>query len=143
MNLAPLFVDTWGWMAVGHRRKPHHSEVRDLYQDLREAQIPITTSDYVLDELITLLFRREHFTESVRFVEGLFAAVEQSYLAVERVTPKDVSAAWELRKRFQDKPDISFTDLTSMVLMRDLGISQVLTGDEHFIQVGMGFSRLP
>jgi len=143
MNLTPVFVDTWGWMALGHRRDPHHGEVRDLYRDLREAQIPITTSDYVLDELITLLFRRERFTEAVRFVEGIFAAVEQSYLAVERVMPKDVSAAWELRKRFQDKPDISFTDLTSMVLMRDLGISQVLTGDEHFIQVGMGFSRLP
>lgn len=143
MSFAPVFVDTWGWMVLGHRREPQHGEVREFYRDLREAQIPITTSDYVLDELITLLFRRERFTESVRFVEGLFAAVEQGHLVVARVMPKDVSAAWELRKRFQDKTDISFTDLTSMVLMRELGISQVLTGDEHFIQVGMGFSKLP
>jgi len=78
-----------------------------------------------------------------RFVEGLLAATEQGHLVVKRVTPKVFSATWGLRKRFQDKPDISFTDLTSMVLMRELGISQVLTGDEHFIQVGMGFSKLP
>jgi uncharacterized protein len=63
MNLAPVFVDTWGWMALGHRRDPQHGEVRDLYRQLREEQIPITTSDYVLDELITLLFRRESFDE--------------------------------------------------------------------------------
>ncbi|MGC9400690.1 MAG: type II toxin-antitoxin system VapC family toxin [Anaerolineae bacterium] len=143
MNLVPVFVDTWGWMALGYRRDPQHGEVRDLYRQLREEQIPITTSDYVLDELITLLFRRESFTEAARFVEGLLAATEQGHLVVKRVTPKVFSATWGLRKRFQDKPDISFTDLTSMVLMRELGISQVLTGDEHFIQVGMGFSKLP
>ncbi|HED03407.1 MAG TPA: PIN domain-containing protein [Candidatus Fraserbacteria bacterium] len=64
-------------------------------------------------------------------------------MRVERVTADRFSAAWELRKRFQDKPLISFTDLLSMVLMKEQGIRQVLTEDEHFIQVGMGFSRVP
>ena len=37
--------------------------------------------------------------------------------------------AWELKKRFNDKPRISFADLTSMAIMAELGIQQVLTED--------------
>ena len=143
MNLEPVFVDTWGWMALGHRQEPRHDKVQAFYRKLRAQQIPICTSDYVLDELITLLFRRENFTESVRFVDGLFAAIAQGHLVMERVTSERFATAWEIRKQFQDKPGISFTDLTSMAIMRDLGISHVLTADEHFIQVGMGFFREP
>jgi len=143
MNLEPVFVDTWGWMALGHRRQPRHVKVQEFYRKLREQQTRIYTSDYILDELITLLFRRESFTESVRFVDGLFAAIAQGHLLMERVTWERFATAWELRKQFQDKPGISFTDLTSMAIIRDLRISQVLTEDEHFIQAGMGFFRVP
>jgi hypothetical protein len=30
-----------------------------------------------------------------------------------------------------------------MVIMDERGIAQVLTEDDHFIQVGMGFSQVP
>ncbi len=138
-----MFVDTWGWMALGHRRDPQHAEVRRTYEALRRHGIPIWTSDYVLDELITLLFRREVFAEAVRFVAGIMAAQAVGHARIERVTPERFFEAWELRKRFHDKPTLSFTDLTSMVIMGERGIHQVLTGDEHFVQVGMGFLRIP
>ena len=48
-----------------------------------------------------------------------------------------------LRLKFQDKPRISFTDLTSMVVMKELRIADILTGDTHFVQVGMGFVTVP
>ena len=143
MNREAIFVDTWGWMAFGHRREPRHAEVKRVYQGFRSSEIPIYTSDYVLDELVTLLFRREVFEEAVRFVEGILAAAALGQVRVERVTPDRFFAAWELRKRFQDKPTISFTDLTSMVIMEERGILEVLTQDEHFIWAGMGFSRVP
>jgi len=103
----------------------------------------VYTSDYVLDELITLLFRREAFEEAVRFVEGLFHASEQRLLTIERITSARFSSAWGLRKKLQDKPQISFTDLISMAVMEDLGIERVLTDDEHFGHVGMGFRKCP
>jgi predicted nucleic acid-binding protein len=70
-NRTGVFVDTWGWMALGHQREPRHVQVKRLYEQLRANDVPIYTSDYVLDELITLLFRREIFQESIRFVEGI------------------------------------------------------------------------
>ena len=138
-----VFIDTWGWMTLGHRTESRHTEVKSIYRELRNNQILIYTSDYVLDELITLLFRRERFGEATRFVEGIFAASALEQVRIERVTPDRFVAAWELRKRFQDKPGISFTDLTSIAIMNERSIHQVLTEDEHFVQVGMGFSRLP
>lgn len=130
-------------MALGHRRDTHHAEVKRLYEELRKANTPIYTSDYVLDETISLLFRREVFQEAVRFVEGVIAATAKGHVQIERVTSDRFLAAWGLRTRFQDKPMISFTDLASMVIMEERGIQRVLTEDDHFIQVGMGFLKVP
>jgi predicted nucleic acid-binding protein len=137
------FIDTWGWLALGHRRDAHHQEINALYKELRSGGAYIYTTDYVLDEVMTLIFRREAFEEAVRFMEGIFRAVEARQLIVERITSDRFASAWRLRKRLQDKPKVSFTDLTSMIVMKERGINDALTEDEHFIQVGMGFRRLP
>ena len=138
-----VFIDTWGWLALGHRRDARHQEVKALYQSLQEKGTLCYTTDYVLDETATLLFRREAFEEAVYFMEGIFQATEERFLTVERITSERFTSAWKLRKRFQDKPKISFTDFTSMAIMEEKGIKNVLTEDEHFMQVGMGFQRVP
>lgn len=138
-----VFIDTWGWLALGHHRDNHHQEVRNLYKELRSRGERIFTSDYVLDEVITLLFRREKLEDATHFMEGIFLSAKQGHLTIERVTSERFATAWEFRKRFQDKPHISFTDLTSLVIMEKCGIKKVLTGDEHFVQVGMGFWKMP
>ncbi|NJR66382.1 MAG: PIN domain-containing protein [Leptolyngbyaceae cyanobacterium CRU_2_3] len=143
MAYSSIFIDTWGWVSLGHRRDNYHPAVKQVYEQMRAAQSPIHTSDYVLDEVMTLLFKRENFQEAVRFMEGIFAAVELGQVQVHRVTSEYFSSAWKLRKKFQDKPLISFTDLTSMAIMQAQDIQFVLTQDEHFIQVGMGFVRVP
>jgi uncharacterized protein len=140
---APVFVDTWGWVALGHRRDVRHQEITDCYQKLRSNGVTINTSDYVLDEVITLLFRREVFQEAQRFLEGIFASADRQILTVERITSQRFAAAWRLRQTFADKPLISFTDLTTMALMKELGITQILTEDDHFTHVGMGFQQVP
>ena len=137
-----VFIDTWGWLALGHRRDAHHQEINALYKELLPGGARIYTTDYVLDEVMTLIFRREAFEEAVHFMEGIFRAVEAGQLIVERITSDRFALAYRLRKQLQDKPNFSFTDLTSMIVMKERGIEDVLTEDEHFIQVGMGFRRL-
>jgi len=78
----PVFIDTWGWMAIGYKREPRHTEVKDFYQQLRSERVLIYTSDYVLDEVITLLFRREIFSEAVQFMEGIFRGAEQKHFII-------------------------------------------------------------
>jgi len=138
-----VLIDTWGWLALGHRRDARHQEVKAFYQALRKQGVRLYTTDYVLDEVISLLFRREAFEESIRFTEGIFQASHKAQLTIERVTSERFTSAWALRKRFQDKPKISFTDLTSMVIMQERSITKILTDDDHFTHVGMGFQKVP
>jgi predicted nucleic acid-binding protein len=101
------------------------------------------TTDYVLDETMTRLFALAPFALACRFMEGIFEASRDELVDIEHVTPERFSRAWRLRLRYRDKPRISFTDLTSFVVMRELGLRHVLTGDAHFEQVGLNFSKLP
>lgn len=138
-----VFVDTWGWLTIGHRKDPFHKEVVEYYQKLRKDNFLIFTSDYILDETITLLFRREKYEEAINFMEGIFQAAESGYITIEKINTPRFSSAWQFRKKFKDKPLISFTDITTMVIMRERGIKQILTQDEHFAHIGMDFQIVP
>ena len=91
---------------------------------------------------LTLHDKREaRHAEVVAFYRELRRdrAVTAGYLQLEWITPERFAQTLELRRKFDDKPRISFTDLTSMVVMRDCQVTAVLTEDEHFHQVSMGF----
>jgi predicted nucleic acid-binding protein len=45
--------------------------------------------------------------------------------------------------RCRDKPEISFTDFTSFVVLRELSLRDVLTADRHFAQAGWRFRLVP
>ena len=76
-----VFIDTWGWLALGHRKNAHHQQIKTFYQTLQARGALLYTSDYVID--------------------------------------------------------------TSMVIMEERGIRQIITEDEHFHHVGMGFQKVP
>ena len=139
----PLFVDTWGWLALEDAADRAHSEVRSLRQKYADRAAPWVTTDYVLDETITRLFARRPFEEGARFCRGIFQAQSLGLLAVERVTPTRFEKAFKLRLRYRDKPRISFTDLTSFVVMDELKLLHALTEDAHFRQCHFGFQTLP
>ena len=138
-----IFIDTWGWLTLRDRDETRHGDVKEFYQQLRDGNEMIYTSDYVLDETITLVFKRLPFKTAKESLAKLDKAIEQGYLQVEWVTPERFEKAKILRPKYQDKPKISFTDLSSMVVMEELGLKDIITGDEHFEHVGMGFQRKP
>lgn len=117
--------------------------MKDFYKEFRRSKGIVYTSDYVLDETITLLFRRLPFASAKESIESIERASAEKYLHVERITSERFEEAKRLRIRFRDKPRISFTDFTSIVVMAECGIADILTEDDHFIQVGMGFQKVP
>jgi len=138
-----ICIDTWGWLTLQDKREPRHQEVKNFYQDFRQRKGIAYTSDYILDKTITLLFRRLPFSVAVGFLNDIDRAVKEKYLRLERITPERFDKAKEFRIKFHDKPRISFTDLTSMMVMVELEITEVLTEDDHFLQIGMGFKKVP
>ena len=138
-----LFIDTWGWLTLRDRKESRHQGVKDFYSQFRSQKGIIYTSDYVLDKPITLLFRRLPFKTAKGSLATIDKAIKEGYLQVEWVTPERFERAKGLRLKYHDKPKISFTDFTSMVIIKELGFKEIMTGDEHFEHVGMAFQRKP
>jgi predicted nucleic acid-binding protein len=135
-----LFVDTWGWLALEDRLEELHKKTMRCYAEAITQGDQILTSNFILDETITRLFRRRPFHEAARFTRGLLASPK---IRVESVSDARFRQAFALRQRLSDKPKISFTDLTSMVIMTELNVTNILTADSHFTQAGLGFQTLP
>jgi len=138
-----VFVDTWGWLVLANDRDPAFGSVSRMRAAAASQLGAWVTTDYVLDETMTRLFAVSPFALARRFGEGILEASCQGLLDIEHVTPERFGAAWRLRLRYRDKPRISFTDLTSFVVMRELRLQRAITADAHFEQVGLGFVRLP
>ncbi len=135
-----LFVDTWGWLVLADRNDPLHQRAVRCYEEYSQRFGRVLTSNFVLDETFTLLFRRRPFEEARRFAQGI---LKSSFIGVEVVTETRFQKAFELRGKFSDKPKISFTDLSSMAIMTELKLSDILTADAHFVHVNLGFRTLP
>ncbi len=138
-----IFVDAWAWLALSNRKDMHHELAKKGYGEMKASGYRMVTSDYVLDEVITALFKNVVFSSAIEFMESLFAAIKDNQIKLERINETRFKTAWSLRKKYQDKPEISFTDLTSFVLMQELEINSVFTADVHFNQVNLGFEILP
>ncbi len=132
-------VDTWGWVTISSSREAYHREVRAFLTGFHGH---VYTSDYVLDETITLLYAR-YPGQAEGAVREILTLVSQGHVSLERITDGRFTAARQLRLRYADKPGISFTDLTSVVVMQERGITQILTHDAHFMHIGLGLERVP
>jgi predicted nucleic acid-binding protein len=135
-----LFIDTWGWLVLEDSRDPLHQSASKNYREASRTSGNIFTTNFVLDETISLLFRRRPFDEVARFTKGLLTS---PFIGIELITRARFQRAFDLRLAFRDKPDISFTDFTSMIVAQDLNVTDILTGDLNFLQAGLGFRLLP
>jgi len=101
-----VFVDTGAWFAYFVRRDPDHNSARDW---VSTDESPLVTSDYILDELFTLLKIRESHALSVAAGKVL---TEERICQIIKITPEDFTRAWAIFVNFSDK-GWSFTDCTS------------------------------
>ena len=124
-----IFVDTSAWFAASVPNDDYHSHARAWLGQNAE---PLVTTDYVLDELVTLLKSRGEFQRAVSLGEEI---LHERIARLEWVTPADVEDAWDVFRRFRDKR-WSFTDCTSRVVMERLSLSTAFAFDEHFRQFG-------
>jgi len=139
----PCFIDTWAWLVLGNERDPAFNAVSALRADAAGRLGAWVTTDYILDETLTRLFAAVPVLKARRFADAIFQASESGLVTIERVTSERFQAAWQLRLRYRDKPRISFTDVTSFVVMKEMGLTSVISGDAHFEHAGLGFRRIP
>jgi predicted nucleic acid-binding protein len=132
-----LFVDTAGWMACADAADPAHERARTARDAALEAGQLLVTTDYVVDETLTLVRMRLGLAAA----EAWWTQIEgSSRVRHEAIDALRAEKARSIFFRHRDK-DYSFTDCTSFVVMRELRLKEALTTDRHFRQ--MGFRAVP
>jgi predicted nucleic acid-binding protein len=132
-----LFVDTAGWMSCADAADPAHAASCKARDTALEAGTMLTTTDYVMDETLTLIRMRLGMPAAKAWwdqVEGS-ARVRWEWVGMDRA-----EKARKVFFRYRDK-GYSFTDCTSFIVMQELKLKEALTTDHHFRQ--MGFQLLP
>ena len=138
-----IFVDTWAWIAIFDDTDQYHQPAEKAHRDFQKRRRKYVTTDFILNELINYLYQAASADKAQVTINTLLARADSGVQLLVHVSPQQFRSAWQLRQKYKDKPDISFTDFTSMVVMQDLGITDVFTGDAHFQQVNLGFRLLP
>lgn len=137
-----MFVDTWGFKAFIDRKEPKHTEVKQLLETAWKRKNSVYTSDYIIDETITLISYKLDFDKLKKFIVASDSAIEKGYIRLLRVSSEDFDEAKKFKLKYKDKLKISFTDITSAMLMKKHKIADIVTEDGHFGEIGMGFNVL-
>ena len=125
------FIDTGAFLAIADKSDTFHELSAATYQRLVEQKAILYTSNYIIDETITLIRARVNHDAAVAFIKGFDA----SNIKVLHVTEKDEHSAKEIFIKYKDK-DFSYTDCTSFILIDKYSIDAALSLAEHFNQYG-------
>ncbi|HYG75586.1 MAG TPA: hypothetical protein VEK08_11335 [Planctomycetota bacterium] len=138
-----IFIDTWAWGALASQDDNYHLAATRTHAELLSAGYQYVTSEQILIETITLLFSRLDPPSAVNFINRVIASEKDGLIRILPASRHTLDSAWELKKKFIDKPDISIVDFTTMHLMLENGISDIFTGYKHFTYVGLRFRLFP
>jgi predicted nucleic acid-binding protein len=125
-----VFVDTGAWFARFVPDDPNHSLVVAWFASNNN---PLVTSDYCVDETLTLICARKRSQLALVAGKELF---NESISQLHFLTTDEIRRSWIL---FQQRAAAgwSFTDCTSKIIVDDLDIETVATFDSHFHQFGI------
>src|SRR5271157_4441203 len=130
-----IFVDSGAWFAAAVPSDRRYAEAHRWMGQNREK---LLTSDYVVDETLTLLRARGEPNRAIALGNQFFRG---DLTAIYYLTEEDIQAAWDVFCRCSDK-EWSFTDCTSKVVMERLQLITAFAFDRHFHQFG-GIAIVP
>ena len=127
-----FLADTFYWIALIFPRDAFHAAVSSFSRTL--GPVRLVTTDEILSEVLS------HFAGLGPYWRAKVAALVHDVRSDADVdvlpqTRIDFDAALALYEARPDK-GYSLTDCRSMLALRSLGVSEVLTNDHHFTQEG-------
>ncbi|TLZ71526.1 MAG: type II toxin-antitoxin system VapC family toxin [Methanobacteriota archaeon] len=133
-----ILFDSGAWIALSVPNDRNAKVAQGVYADTaRGVHGRIVTTDFVLDEAATFVRMATDVATAAVLLRRVTGAPNVTVVWIDARHFADAIGDFE---RHQDKR-WSFTDCTSFVVMRDLGIEKAFTFDRNFDQAG--FTRLP
>lgn len=133
-------MDTGAWCAIEDKSDAHHVDAL-VFKDEIAGTCMLVTTDYVMDEIYTLLLLNLGRERTVIFHSNIEQMVRAGILHIVQISQTLREEAWKIFEQFNTDKEWSFTDCTSYAVMKQLNISEAFAFDHHFEQ--MGFVRKP
>jgi uncharacterized protein len=127
-----VLVDTAAWIALVNTRDELHSRAEKTMTDLRNSNVALVTTEFVLLEVANALCTSAWRGKAVKLIEGLRTLPDLQIIQADTSLLAD---GWQLYRSRLDK-EWSLTDCVSMTTMKTEGIQQAFTSDHHFEQAG-------
>ena len=123
-----IFIDTGPFVARYIAADSNHKKAASIWNKVERSKEPLFTSNFVLDEVFTLMGRKADYSFAAQRAENIYAS---KALTILRPDLEDELNGLKLFKKYADQ-QMSFTDCISFVLMKRNRISHVFTFDQHF-----------
>ena len=114
---------------------PNHELARAFQEEIAGERVLVATN-YVLDELYTLLLLNVGYQRTLDVKSKLDIMVEEQILEIVWVTEEITAEAWHVFVTYNADKIWSFTDCVSFVVMKQQGISEAFAFDDDFRQMG-------
>lgn len=127
-----VFGDSSFFFALVAQRDPAHRPAVTAYEKLLTAGARVVTTDYIVDETLTLTKARINASTALTLLDR----IERSEAVdLELLSSEGFLASKQYFRKHSDH-GYSFTDCTSFVVMDELKIRAALTTDRHFKEAG-------
>lgn len=129
-----IFLDTGVLVAYHNRRDANHAAAKEIVEAAAQGHWgPAYTSDFVFDEAVTLALARTRRPDVASRVGDLVLGTgpHGRIMGLAYVTPRLFLRAWAAFRRLAAR-GLSFTDCTSLALMKSLGIPEIASFDSDF-----------
>lgn len=128
-----VFIDTGVFVAFHNTRDVNHSRALELMKNIVTGKLGYAyTSDYVFDEAVTVALLRTRRLETALTVGKLILGeLTNPFLMILRVNDEAFKETWKIFQQYAEK-GLSFTDCTSIVLMKMRGVENLASFDTHF-----------
>lgn len=131
-----VFVDTSAWIAYISSDDTYHKEVSSALKGVIEAGSVICTSNYVFDETVTRLLYDTSWKQASVFIKCIVQSVAKKTVVKFLVDEQIEAEAIAMIEKYSEHK-LSFTDATSVALVKRFKIDAILTLDTDFAKVGL------
>src|SRR5438552_2231522 len=123
-----IFIDSGPFLARYLMQDQYHKKAVAGFSKLARAKTKCFTSNFVLDELFTLVGRRANYEFACAKARLIYNSQQ---LEILRPNEGTELRAIDLMEKYADQ-EVSFTDCVSFALIKEHKLKQVFSFDRHF-----------
>lgn len=129
-----VFADSHYWIALLNRRDEHHGIAKKVEASL-EPDTQIVTTEMVLVEVLNAFAKRELGILRGKAVQFVLVLRDHPSTDIIPQTSEQFQSSLDVYRRYVDKR-WGLTDCASYLTMKAGDITEALTNDHHFAQMG-------